>query len=815
MKVSIQTKLIIISIFLVLMAIVSISIAYYIMTKRDKHRESQQRIHIAFDIIFDDMAEQLAVYTQKFDDFLQRDNSLALAVQVCRRRTTVGMQSTIVSQLSKASYILSINRLALYRADRCLLVEYYPATAQDAARMNWGKEGEDVPLFPSEEDIPKAIVSMLFSTGQELGIRIIAPLIQDTERVGVLVGDVVFTQNMVERYAALSKTAINFFTGNQYILGTLPEQSELHDNVEKPMLACEKISGKTQELEIFSGVFGEQAYYQGQCTLNNAQGTVGAISVSLSQEIEKQEVKKMLNIVLLISGIVIGVVSGLSVLVSQRESQSLHNIVTVIGAVAEGDLRRNAVPMTHDEIGMLANKLNQTIERLRNIHSQVQGAAHAVNGTADTILQQMDSLIRHMEQQSNSVDNTTSAMETITEFIDIVSQNTTDLLFSADQILASIQETRASIAEVTMSTGTLTTNFQNIFVSADQVNQTVKDISEHTGFLEEVAQYTEAEIHHIDQSLQDVSLNADNSQQLAKETMEAATQGQSSVDASLRGMTELKEVVANTAQIIREANSWGERVSEILGIVDEITEQTSLLALNASIISAQAGTHGRGFAVVANEIKELATRTKTSTQEIGLLVHELQVKTEEGVKNTEEGLKKADQGMQLVHAVKDSLTIILERATRSSKRAADTAQLIQQTAESSQVISSQITGVSDMVSKIRAALQEGEQDLGQIVVSVETISGMSEQVNRANLEQGRAAEEIERSMMDVTEKFNAISEQTETLQQKANQIVSAMHTIESTTGQTLQNATDISGSTVKNLVQQSDLLQRIVQIFKV
>jgi len=368
---------------------------------------------------------------------------------------------------------------------------------------------------------------------------------------------------------------------------------------------------------------------------------------------------------------------------------------------------------------------------------------------------------------------------------------------------------------VTTSTGSLTTNLHLISSAVDQVSQSVKEIAENTEHLEKVARQTETEIQHIDHSLRDVSANADQAQHLAKETMEAALSGQTSVDASLQSMTELKGVVANTAQIIREVNSWGEQVSSILDIVDEITEQTSLLALNASIISAQAGVHGRGFAVVADEIKSLATRTKASTKEINTLVHKLQTKTEEGVNNTVEGLSKADQSMQLAHAVKKALTTILESATRSSTRAADTAQVIQQTAASSQAISTQMNTVTGMVSNIRMAIQGEERDIEQVGAAAENISGMSEQVNRASLEQRSAAREIERGMENVTEKFNAVSEQTETLRQNSDQIVAAMRTIESTTEQILQNATNISGDTVKNLVQQSEVLQKIVNVFKV
>jgi methyl-accepting chemotaxis protein len=420
-----------------------------------------------------------------------------------------------------------------------------------------------------------------------------------------------------------------------------------------------------------------------------------------------------------------------------------------------------------------------------------------------------------MEQQSSSVDNTTEAIKNIKQFIDLVAQNTNDLLTAAAQILASIQETRTNIDEVTESTSALTTNLHRISSSIDLMNQSVKHISENTAHLEEVTQQTETEIHRIDQSFKDVSHNAERTQQLAKETMDAATSGQTSVEASIQGMTELKEVVSNTAQIIQEVNTWGEQVSSILDIVDEITEQTSLLALNASIISAQAGVHGRGFAVVADEIKELATRTKASTKEIGTLVHELQMKTEEGVNNTAEGLRKADQGMQLACAVKDALDIILERATRSSNRASDAAQVIQQTVDSSRKIRIQITSVTEMASKIRMTIQEQEHDVEQVVAAVKNISEMSEQVSRASLEQKRSAEEIERSMEDVTEQFSDISDQTETLRQNSDQIVTAMHTIESTTEQILRNAISISNDTVKNLVQQSNVLQKIVKVFKV
>jgi methyl-accepting chemotaxis protein len=853
MKSTIRTKLVGLCVVLILLTTVGISAAYYGLTRRDKHRESQQRIQIGFDIIFYEVANRVDTYTAKMAAFLQENVNLGWVAssyaqdpeQISSPSFLASYLKYLVDEINTFKAVISADRLAVYGTDKRLLVVYQRDDAQETSGMyTVSQTGSDtyLPVDDSEQlnqilfedapipdaplpsgvaphytkDIPNTISTTFFTEGRELGIRIIAPVQYNEEKVGTLVADMFYTQHMVTEYAALSKTAINFFAGSRLSVGTLPAQKQFAPETPDRIGDCEDMIAREQHIDVFPITFNEQGYYQGQCVFKNSQGAfVGAITVSLSQAIEKQEIKKILQAVLLISGITMAIAVGLSLVFSRNMINSIHQLVTVIGATAEGDLRPTATAMTRDEIGMLAKKLNQMIVQLRSISGQVQGASSAVDTTADAILRQIEPLIRHMEQQSTFIDNTTGSLGQIKLFIDTVAHKTNELFSAAAQILSSIQQTRASIAEVTTSTGSLTTNSYRISESVVQVNQVVKQIADHAEQLESVAQETEVEIHQIDQAFQEVSNNADHTQQLAKETMEAATSGQASVDASLQGMTELKKVVEKMAQIIQEVNSRGEQVNSILDIVDEITEQTSLLALNASIISAQAGVHGRGFAVVADEIKELATRTKTSTQEIGTLIRDLRKKTEEGVTHTAEGLTKADQGMSLARGVKIALTTILDSATRSSNRASDTAQIIQQRAVSSQAIGEQMKSVTEMVSHIRMAIQTQESDIEQVVTAVQNIGGMAEQVNRASVEQTRAAEEIDRSMGEVTEQFSEISQQTEILRQDSDQIISDMDALKSTTEDILADATLIAGEMVKNLVHQSHILQKIVNVFKV
>lgn len=854
MRAPIRIKLFMLCILLVVLTAGSISMTYYYLTQKNVHRKSQQKIQIAFDILLDDFENRLKFSYDRVEDFLKGNSTLSSVVQSALENQEqlssayfiVSNLVRVVGELKKLGDNISAANIALYTLDKRLLAVFSGGETQEIGGVYvHSKDSKDIflrtndPENPiskilSNEDalityslplsiaaqypgeIPDTLTAAPFSTEHILGIRVIAPVYRAQQKIGVLVAEIAYTQSIVERYASLSNTEINLYIADQFNVGTLPEQAHLESELLKQSPACKELFSGTRGMTITSISVKEQDFYQGYCQFHNSgEQPVGTMAVSLSQQIEYEEIREVLAIILMVATIVMGVAMGFAMFFSRGTIRSIHDIVRVIGAAAEGDLRRTTTAITTDEIGMLAAKLNQMIAQLRAISGQVQSSTHEVSDTADVILHEIQTLLQHIEQQSASVDMVTNSVEKITQFIIMVTQNSIALLSSAEQVLVSIQETRASINEVSASTGLMTTDLHRISFSIDQVNHSIKQIAENAQTLANSARRTETEIHRIDASLQEVSQNAEQNQSLAEETMAVVLKAQSSVDASIQGMNELKEASADTAHIIQEVKTLSEQVSVILDIVDEITEQTSLLSLNASIISAQAGAHGRGFAVVAEEIRNLAIRTKVSTKEIDTLIRQFKQKAEEGVKRTEVGSKKAEESLQLANAVKAALDRILDSATRSSSGAADTAQVVQHTAASSQIIQTSMSEVTDMVAHIHQAIQAQEQEVEHALKAIESISGMSEQVTRAGLEQRKAAEQIEQSMEDTTEKFTTISEQTKSLKQNSLQIVEAMYTIDSTTKQILQNTNSISDKSVKNLITQAEVLQQVVKIFKV
>ncbi len=375
MKISIQTKLIALCILLVLLTTISISTTYYVLTKRDKRQESQQRIQIAFDIILSNFENRFNTSLQSAQEFLLNDTLQVTTSLYARDAERVGLISFISNNLAKTAgelkrfgNVSSAQRVVLYGANKRLLTAYqlredqettgvyvllpdgteaYLPVDDDPSQLTSMLFGripipdtalpESVPAY-YEEEIPDTITANLFTEGQKLGIRIMAPITYQDQITGILLIDLYYTQRMIEEYASLSKTEINFFVRKQFSTGTLPIESDFVPHGGEHVFFCEDIMPKEKEIAVFPVKLGKDDYYQGQCMLKGEQGMIGAITVSLSQEIEQKQTRKIFSAIFSISLLVFAIAVVLSVIFSRKLIRPVRVIATLIHRIAYGDL---------------------------------------------------------------------------------------------------------------------------------------------------------------------------------------------------------------------------------------------------------------------------------------------------------------------------------------------------------------------------------------------------------------------------------------------------------------------------------------------
>jgi len=246
------------------------------------------------------------------------------------------------------------------------------------------------------------------------------------------------------------------------------------------------------------------------------------------------------------------------------------------------------------------------------------------------------------------------------------------------------------------------------------------------GAQEQTAQASEvaSAVEEMTKTIIENSRNASATSETAKQAKEAAEQGGKDVEATVSGMKRIAEVVRQSAGTVLELGKSSEQIGEIIGVIDDIADQTNLLALNAAIEAARAGEQGRGFAVVADEVRKLAERTTKATKEIAVMIQKIQMDTEFAVGSMEDGTKEVEKGIQLADKAGASLEDIVGNSQRVTDMVNQIAAASEQQSSSSEQISKNMVAISNVTSESASGVE-------QIARASEALNRMAESLHLA------------------------------------------------------------------------------------
>lgn len=227
-------------------------------------------------------------------------------------------------------------------------------------------------------------------------------------------------------------------------------------------------------------------------------------------------------------------------------------------------------------------------------------------------------------------------------------------------------------------------------------------LRQQQGETEQVA----AAVHEMSQTIAEVSSNVQQTAEKADGARGLATQGSSVVAATREAIEHLKSTVHNVSESVTELASETSKIAGAARIIEEIADQTNLLALNAAIEAARAGEHGRGFAVVADEVRNLARRTQDSTREIHGIIGTLQSRASNSVSIADEGNSAAESGLEKMLEAEKTLKEIAESVSTIADMAIQMAASVEEQAQVADQINEQVEQISTLASE---NLSKGEE----------------------------------------------------------------------------------------------------------
>jgi methyl-accepting chemotaxis protein len=360
--------------------------------------------------------------------------------------------------------------------------------------------------------------------------------------------------------------------------------------------------------------------------------------------------------------------------------------------------------------------------------------------------------------QVRGIEQTTASMEAINGQVGGIAESAQALNVSVEESSSSILELGAAGEELNQTASVLSDRVNEVSGSIEQMVSSVRQVVSSTEALSEAAVETSASMGEMATSMREVDGAAEEAARLSREVVGTAESGQGKMVQVIAGMDAIREATETAERVIRGLGDRAREIGAIVDVIDDVADETNLLALNAAIIAAQAGEHGRAFSVVADEIKDLADRTLASTKEIGGLIRAVQEESGRATGAIERGSASVATGVDVSAEAGVALEEITQASRLSGQRMAGIVAAVREQARAASHVVELMERVRGGVEAIREAA--AEQDRGNRVVHAGAVSmrEVASQVRGTTEEQARGSGRIRESVEGVREAVERINE---------------------------------------------------------
>ena len=523
-----------------------------------------------------------------------------------------------------------------------------------------------------------------------LSVGAAAPVHVDGKLVGaILLGNAFKTHAFVDEVKKVTGMDMTIFDGDTRISTTITNNGNraVGTQLNNPAVQSAVLQG--------GGVYAAPATILGKAyrtiywPIKESTGNIlGMWFIGTSVEVVEKTVSDIAFYCLVTILVIVVVLSLLGYLFFRNLVTPLKNTVNYATLVSEGKLDSQLhVKPRNDEIGDLVNALQHMVASLKDKISE-----------ADQATTEAQKKGKEAEEAKNKAE--AAALE---------AQNAKreGMHTAAAQLDSVVHGISAAASELSA-----------------QIEESDKVASESSSRLSEAA----TAMNEMNATVQEVAHNASSAASVSAETRRNAEDGQKILSDAMTSINQVQSLSLELQEDMGQLHGHTQSISQIMNVISDIADQTNLLALNAAIEAARAGEAGRGFAVVADEVRKLAEKTMSSTNDVSKAISAIQNSAQKSVDKMSEALTAVEQATNLAQQSGEALQQIVRNVEDTADQVRAIATASEEQSAASEEINQSVTAVNSMSGQTAAAMNEATKAIADLAQQTETLASLVEKM---------------------------------------------------------------------------------------